>query len=209
MVVGDVHGEFNKLNKLINKKLPKTIIALGDFGYWPKWKSHPIKNRDTLIYWLDGNHEDFWSLEQRESDEIWPGVFYMPRGTIVKLSDGRTALFMGGALSIDKHWRTVGVDWFPEETVKYADVMNLPDVKIDVVFSHTCPKEFLYILLEHNFAKFNDPSYEALSFILDYYKPDLWYFGHWHKYICGKYNNTQWRCLNMAAHSGWWEPLLK
>ena len=37
IVIGDVHGEFNKLNAFLNK--PKNIdiiLQCGDFGYWPK-----------------------------------------------------------------------------------------------------------------------------------------------------------------------------
>lgn len=231
LVVGDVHGEFGKLNTLIDKKKPSAVIQVGDFGFWPNlkksktifttygvetkydnkqyvWHKDILKNKDTKIFWCDGNHEDFWALNARENDEVAHNVFYMPRGSIAKLSDGRTALFIGGALSIDKASRTLGISWFPEETIKYAEVMNLPDQKIDVIFSHTCPKEFLYKVLERNYLKASDPSYEALSYILNFYKPDLWYFGHWHAAINGSFKNTKWFCLNMAISTGWFRYLL-
>ena len=49
------------------------------------------------------------------------------------LPDGRTVLFMGGALSVDKAWRTPGYDWFPEESITTGDLDRLPDVHVDIV----------------------------------------------------------------------------
>ena len=38
LIVGDVHGEWGKLSKLINRHRPDMVLSCGDFGYWPKWK---------------------------------------------------------------------------------------------------------------------------------------------------------------------------
>ena len=124
MVVGDVHG---------------------DWGYWPKyhgksifhnnwsmtWDNYGVKNPDTDIYWCDGNHEDHWTLA------AWD---YMKRGSTLELPDGRTVLFMGGANSIDRKYRRLGDDWFPEELITQRQVMELPKVNVDIIISHTCPE---------------------------------------------------------------------
>ena len=230
LVCGDVHGEWNFLNKLINKKLPDIILQCGDWGWWPGqhglrhrdvfgrihvFDSYGVKNRHTKIFWCPGNHEDWWDLLRNRSQggpyETQKDVFYMPRGSTLTLPDGRNVLFMGGADSIDKDARVMGIDWFPEEIITQKDVYDLPDAKMDIVISHTCPTEFQAGLDRKlptwRLEKFQDPSRHALSYVLNFYKPSLWFFGHYHVYVEGKFENTKWTCLNMAPESGWWQKL--
>jgi Icc-related predicted phosphoesterase len=218
IVVGDLHNEFARLNELINKNKDRLemVLACGDFGYWPNmpWaaKFDTIRNKGIPIHWCDGNHEDHWSLKERTIDELAPNVFYQPRGSYITLPDGRNVLFMGGADSIDKGARTVGETWFPEEIIRQSDIHNLPDIKIDIVISHTCPEEVLPVMLKHNRYKINDPSNAALSFILDRYIPPLWYFGHWHQYAEGiiqheSDHTVRWFALSMPGRTNWWKWL--
>ncbi len=142
MIVGDVHNMFGQLNTLMNRKKPDLVIACGDFGLWPSEKGckefSDIKlPKGCELRWCDGNHENHWALRDRKSDEIEPGIIYMPRGSTYTLPDGRVVMFMGGAHSIDKAWRTLGIDWFPEETISQKDMMDLPDMNIDIIVSHT------------------------------------------------------------------------
>ena len=231
-VMGDLHGDWNHLNTFINKKNPDIILQCGDFGYWPKfsgttsigkpiydsdglptrmrnvWRLEDIKNKNTKIYFCDGNHEDHESLKNLESNEILPNVFYMKRGSTLTLPDGRIVLFMGGARSIDYRMRTPGIDWYPEETITQSDIYNLPDIKIDIIISHTCPLEFYKeIQSEFKFAKFNDPCYSALSYLLEMYKPSLWYFAHFHCCQEGQYKNTRWEMLGMSKETNWFTEL--
>ena len=46
---------------------------------------------------------------------------------LLGLPDGRIVLFMGGADSIDKKYRKIGFDWFPEELITQKDIYELPD----------------------------------------------------------------------------------
>jgi len=219
LIVGDVHNEFPRLNDLINKNKDRLelVICCGDFGYWPSapasWNVVPldhIKNKGIPILWCDGNHEDHWALARRESDELAPDVFYMPRGSTYDLPDGRRILFMGGAHSIDKQWREFGTDWFPEEVIDHGDIDNLPpdDTRIDILISHTCSMELLPIMLEHDSRKVSDPSNYALSIIVSIFKPSFWYFGHWHYKKKGiTENGCNWTALSMTRRTGWWEWL--
>lgn len=210
-MAGDVHGNFGWFNRMLNKKRPDLVICCGDFGYWPKLPGHrfeDIRPQGSKILWCDGNHEDHWSLRDREKDEIVPNVIYMPRGSTYKLPDGRNILFMGGADSIDKNARWVGVDWFPEEVINQKDFENLPDEKVDIVVSHTCPDELTPNMLKHDPRKTNDPSTRALSQIWKIYQPELWYFAHWHTYETGMFmSKTRWFCLNKIPSTNWWKWL--
>ena len=207
VVMGDIHGDFATLNTFINKHHPKIILQVGDFGYWPNMTDVGTpKAQDTLIYFCDGNHEDHWALRDRTTDELWPNIHFMPRGSTLRLPDGRNVLFIGGGISIDKYRRTIGVSWFPEETITQKDISNLPDETVDIVISHTCPNEF-DIRGRFNMAKFDDPSQDALSVVLEKYNPALWYFGHFHVTSKGTYNKTKWQCVDMTYNQQWWTIL--
>lgn len=238
IVVGDVHGDWGPFNILLNKLKPKIVLQVGDFGWWPKhhrpknrirdahrriikpWDSCGVKPGDTEVYFCPGNHEDWEELSLRNSipSELYKNIFYMKRGATLTLPDGRIVLFMGGALSIDKEARTLGIDWFPQELIPYSEFYKLKESgikKIDIVISHTCPDEFNlklkvkqpYIGWHH---KFLDCSQQVLSAILEEYKPPLWYFGHFHVDVKGQYDNTKWYCLNYPGNGGrWWRVLDK
>jgi len=229
IVAGDLHGYWGPLNTLIDKRKPGIVLQCGDFGWWPKfhnqktdvdridkkrWNLYGLKPQKTKIYFCPGNHED-WEDLLLKGDlpyEVMPNVFYMPRTTIFTLPDNRTVLFMGGAASIDRNYRTQGVDWFPQELIPYAEFYKLQELnvpKIDIVISHTCPMEFAPMLQKVGVFRYNfhDSSQEVLSAILQEYTPDLWYFGHFHAGVTGKYNNTNWYCLNDIPNINWWRYL--
>ena len=221
MCVGDLHGDWPKLNSLITEKKADIILQTGDFGWWPKmevtkpvlygqqkkWLLKGIKRGNSSIYWCDGNHEEHPLLVQDgEIHEMYEGVYHGSRGSTLTLPDGRIVLFAGGASSIDEKLRTPGHDWFPEETIKNKDLdIMLKHDKIDIVISHTCPTSFIHRLKKGNFAKVNDPSCIALEYVLEKYKPSLWYFGHWHLNVTGFDKGCQWMCLDYPGHGGrWW-----
>lgn len=209
LVLGDLHNDFKSLNRIINKKHPDMVICCGDFGYWPNWPGSQqlsdIKPQGAKIYWIDGNHDDHWSIRDRETDELEKDIIYQPRGSTLKLHDGRKILFMGGAFSIDQHLRRLGWDWFPEETISQTDMQNLPDEKIDIIISHTCPDELVHDMMRKYPGKTFEPSNAALSELLKMYEPELWIFGHWHQYKTGTLFGTEWYALSYPlAGSRWW-----
>ncbi len=217
LVIGDVHTRFGLMNQLISKKQNKidAVLQLGDFGYWPDefylksrsytgsdvwekyWDPSFIKS-PVPIYWVDGNHENHPALiaDTAETNEVAPNCFYQKRGSVLTLGLTKI-LFIGGAFSIDKASRTPGKDWFPEETISQKDVYNLPDEKIDMVISHTGPNEFVKGLDSiKEQPHYKDPSTDALSVVLEKYKPRRWYFGHWHTYQKGFTNDCNWETLD-------------
>ncbi len=227
LIVGDLHGGWGHLNKLITKKKPKIVLQCGDFGWWPhmevkrppiysiknRWVLKGIKPGDSKVYWCDGNHEDHASLiamGEGEEIECYPSIYYKPRGTTMELSDGRIVLFAGGGESIDKQWRREGIDWFKEElpSVKECDKM-LSHPRIDIVISHTCPTEWVPDVCRGE--KLGDPTREVLQAVLEKYEPSLWYHGHWHYETKGirkgVSRDTQWYSLDYPGHGGWWKWL--
>lgn len=206
IVTGDIHNDWGPLNSLINQKRPELVICCGDFGFWPNLGRpfSQVKPKGAKILWCDGNHEDHWSLRDRTTDELAPDIFYMPRGSTYTLDDGRTIMFMGGGDSIDKMRRTEGIDWFREETIQQRDLHNLPDIKVDIFITHTCPLQ-LVDELKRYYDKPPEPSNHALTELHRIYKPSLWFFGHWHMYREGILDGTQWHCLSYPYQGErWW-----
>lgn len=220
-VVGDIHGDWGSLNAFMAEKRPKAILQTGDFGWWPQfevrkrtlyrqkgWSHKGLKVPDgCTVYWCDGNHENHEDLAKySEPTELYKGVVYMPRGSTLTLEDGRRVLFMGGAESIDKMQRTLGLDWYEEEIINQYDIdQALSRDKVDIVISHTVPREWIPADREE---KLNDPSRHALSRVLEHHKPKLWYSGHWHKESKGVYESTKWYSLDYPRHGGrWWRKL--
>jgi Icc-related predicted phosphoesterase len=218
LACGDLHGDWGRINELINKRKPEVILQCGDFGWWPKlevtkpvlyhqqkpWKLRGIKHEDTAVLWCDGNHEDHESLLEHGQGASYGLVQYMPRGSVATLPDGRIVLFFGGAESVDKDQRIQGVDWFPQETPTYKEFQSILDLPLqpDIIVSHTCPLEFNMVRCD---VKMEDPTRQGLSALLHKFKPDLWVFGHWHTHRAGQYLNTKWIALDYPGHGGrWW-----
>ena len=233
LIVGDVHGEFGRLNILINKEKPDIILQCGDFGWFPKdhgsfwigstgkrhiWDQYCLKNSNTKIYWCDGNHEDHEDLEIRrnggDSKEVMSNVFYQPRRSYITLPDGKTVLFMGGAYSVDNKFRTAGRDWFPHlESISRQDVENLPDIKVDIVISHSCPRSFHTRITNmcdpywYEMGK-RDGTPDALQIVLDKYRPEQWFFGHFHLFKRSKDKGCHWTALSdIMSSKRWWIEL--
>lgn len=218
--VGDVHGDWSRLNTLINKLGPAIFLVCGDFGYWPfletirpvlygqrqkPWKLKGVKcGEGSHVFWCDGNHEDHWYLRDNPRLINYGNVHYQRRGSIIMLPDGRTVMFMGGADSIDKDFRILGRDWFPEELISQRDLdfaLSYPG-KIDIIVSHTCPEVFRVLNNKGSDGKQKDPCRFALNQILEKFRPTQWFFGHWHKYQKGVHEGCFWECLDYLGHKG-------
>jgi Icc-related predicted phosphoesterase len=219
IIMGDIHGQFKLVNHVIETlPLDSIILQVGDFGWWPRfhnkirlssdgrqiaWDQYSLNTKGIKLFWCDGNHEDFEHLETIKTNEVMKNVFYMKRGSILQLPDGRKVLFMGGGNSIDMRYRIQGLTWFPQENISHKDIRNLPDEKIDIIISHTAPLEF-------NIGRRyeDDPNRRVLSHLLERYQPRLWYFGHFHFYQRGIYKNCRWTALaDTYSDEKWYEKL--
>ena len=222
-VCGDTHGVFDELNMLMHSEEPDIVIQTGDFGYYDRfddrWSRAPTGNRidaiskpaNTKLYFVGGNHEHWLQLDNLvrhqktpEPFEVRKNLFYCPTGSTLTLDDGTNILFMGGADSIDKAYRTPGVSWFSQEVLTEKHFYSLPDeLQVDILVSHTCSSSELKDLMKGQHIYNIDPTWEVLEQTILKYKPSYHYFSHWHKYAKGK----KWECLHMCPHEGWWKWL--
>jgi Icc-related predicted phosphoesterase len=189
LVVGDIHGNWTKFINLINQENPEVILQVGDFGWWGDENDKKIVfPKNTSIYFCDGNHENHPLLNTITND-ITNNLHYMKRGSILTINN-YNILFIGGGESPDQRLRTPGYDYFHEESITQKDIDNLPDIKIDIIISHTCPSKFKVSNRRMRVSEL------ALDHVLEKYNPKRWYFGHWHFYKRGHYKDCYWICLN-------------
>lgn len=168
ILIGDVHGKTKQYHAII-QELDEDSIQLGDLGFAEEhlWF---LKNVDYSRHkHLGGNHDD-------------PSYCrYMPH-TLGDYGMYKDMFFVRGAYSIDKQYRTFGMDWWPEEELSIAEgneALELyTQIKPSIVLSHDAPHDIRY-----HFWGIENKSYTSslLQEMLDIHRPNLWVFGHHHE----------------------------
>lgn len=216
-IMGDIHGAWGDADDAYDKAVeefgkPELLIQVGDFGYYPtppnadpyhSFQSTGLWGRefDHPVRFIDGNHENHEALRR---DMPSGACEYMERG---RVEDG--ILYVGGALSVDKHFRIVnGYSWsaLEELTEEECDEILKQDIEIHTVISHTCPSEFdMEWACNPIFGGENkgEQTRVLLQKILEKFKPKEWYFGHWHQSGTGIHTHntgeeTSWRLLKIC-----------
>ena len=122
-------------------------------------------------------------------EEEYPNLLFAKDGEIYDL-DGKKAIVMGGAYSVDKWYRLqCDLNWFPDEqpsdeikarVEKKLDELNW---KVDVVLTHTCPERYIpreAFLSGVDQSTVDNSTEEWLGRIERKLTYQSWYCGHWH-----------------------------
>lgn len=201
-VTGDTHGslDIHKLNttSFYQKELSKQdyVVILGDFGllwnnsgedkYWLDWLNK--KNFTTLF--VDGNHENFDLLNSFEIDtwcggkvhKIRDSIIHLMRGQVFSI-DGYKIFTMGGAASIDKAYRKVGLTWWKDEIPSQDEMseglenLALSNWKVDFVFTHTTSNRIMETMKYVKEKNVLNDYFDMLQVHVHY---NHWYCGHLH-----------------------------
>ena len=156
LAAGDWHGNSYRAGGVIHsagmRDIP-VVLQLGDFGFWV-----PGANTDryldildrlcgqwnVTLLWVDGNHEDFDTLNALPINDIGvrqirENIIHLPRG-FRWTWHGRRWMALGGAHSVDKHMRTPGRSWWPQEYLSDADLERaIAGGPVDMIAAHDCP----------------------------------------------------------------------
>jgi Icc-related predicted phosphoesterase len=214
VALGDVHGNFDFLNSFIEEQEADVILQCGDNAYyWNKDNTGIIKPKHTKVYFTPGNHENWDMFEEKIGRhgtvpiEVEKNIFMCPIGSTLTIN-GKVILFVGGADSIDKEYRLPKVSWWSQEILNYNDFDYISKNvrKTDIIISHTCPTSFQ--IGYQYYDKINDPSRAVLNLVLTQYQPKLWFFGHWHDSIKGRYEKTDYIGLNMIKENNFYTYLI-
>lgn len=206
-LVGDIHQEYNDFLKIVDDAHIKGIdrvVQVGDWGFGfgrsgdadvidPMLDVCPIP-----VQMIRGNHDD--PAEAKASTHWIPDGF-------TETINGTKIMYIGGASSIDKAYRTEGVSWWPDEELSVKELMDLHNVynefKPDIMITHDCP-EFVtdHICGQFNKIKFNEISrtrqaFGAMHFV---HQPKYWVNGHWHVDFAKTIQDTHFVTINVLNY---------
>lgn len=208
LLAGDLHGDETWLfQKLVPTALAAgvgRIIALGDFGMFWDSAAKPKRVGDKMaqvgldLWFLDGNHENFDSMmdmgfdPDAGTDPIYNdylNLTYIPRGATFEWG-GKTFMGFGGAVSIDKEWRTEHLSWWADELITEGQVRRVEDnpTEVDILLSHdvagTPPVlgDFLRrgYDLPYKMDQLSRQNREMLRRVFDAVHPSWNFHGHYH-----------------------------
>ena len=209
-LLGDTHGDMEHIlivSRTMWARGVSILLVLGDFGFvWPghNWDndldklSGRLAERGQILFWLDGNHEDFRRLYAKfpvSPDglrRLRPNIIHLPRGYRTSLNFERTLAVLGGANSIDRHHRTEGLTWWPQERITDDDLKLLGHEHADILIGHDAPSPLP--TLDESLAKTDHfwPQ-EMLAYAAAgrqkftegflQVRPSLYFGGHYHQYI--------------------------
>ena len=186
IICGDVHGKTKEFSRIVEKHPDDYIVQIGDFGFKD---SHEwvLSKRQSNIKVLLGNHDDYAYLNREHSLGNWgtrhlgPDSFFCVRG----------------GLSIDKKWRTAGLDWWCNEELSPLEMIRcLADYKAaspSLMISHEAPIVAMKALygakyeagnkfIEENYGvKVPSETANLLEHCWQAHRPKVWVTGHHHQ----------------------------
>lgn len=199
-LIGDVHGNSTWAHTAMyhaSDQGAERVFFLGDFGYsfrpsFVMALTNASVDTGLIIEWIDGNHEDFDYLESIGFD-LGPNFKYHPRGSVEDI-DGVRFMFLGGATSVDRQWRTPGKSWWPQEALTFTDVARAHEAgKADIILSHDAPH--LPPMLNDNTAPFPKIDLQISGLHRAIYRhvyndaqPKAIFHGHYHVFYRKQYN---------------------
>lgn len=207
-LTGDTHGDFIRIaNFCIRTETTRedTLVILGDAGinFSGGWRD--MRKKEFLsalpitLLCIHGNHERrpqtirsykelLWNGGVVYCEEAFPTILFAKDGEIYDL-DGRQAIAIGGAYSIDKALRIPGQSWWADEQpsaevkARVEKKLNMLGWKVDIVLSHTVPLKyepvevFLPGIDQSRVDKTTEEWLGRIEARLDY---GAWYAGHYH-----------------------------
>ncbi len=211
LVVADTHMHWEPFLYFLWTHRPSVCLVAGDFGWWPGDELSAFireKPEATEIRFIDGNHEDHRSLRalmqggsaisgvgRHSPVQVAEGLWYQPRGSIYRLSDGRTVFCVGGAAPV-KDGAVIADN---TATLRRSD---LPETMpaADIVLAHTlCSRAGLLKSLPP--LRGRDPSNAVLDEVFAQVRPKLWVCGHLHTHMRGRAEGCDFVVLDLLSRT--------
>lgn len=212
---GDSHSVPSILSRINRKELNNfQILHLGDVGLGFRLLEKDEKDlhninescreRNIILYLLRGNHDDpdFWTKRKYS----FSNLFLVPDYTEAEFPNGKTALLVGGGVSIDRFARKSGIDYWPNEITPYKKM----EKKFNYLFSHDAPDYFNHSTGSLRTSPFSaflkvDRDLEAdalrqrqtIDMIVEDINPEKIISGHFHNRVQEEKFGIKYRCLDI------------
>lgn len=207
-LTGDTHGHFERIGSFCDRMQTSRddiLIILGDAGINFHAGTLDILRKEYLaklpitLLCIHGNHErrpeslpyydeQEWHGGKVYVEERYPNILFAKDGEVYDLN-GRKAIAIGGAYSIDKAWRVEGQSWWadeqpsPEIKARVEQALEQLNWQIDIVLTHTTPMKyepievFLPGIDQSKVDKRTEAWLDSIETRLEYGR---WYCGHYH-----------------------------
>lgn len=195
---GDTHGDTDNLKLIIDTAILNdcvTIMVVGDFGIWGQLEEcknfipdiqHYAEEHGVFVHFIRGNHDDTKYLKtftkgSIHTTPITENIIYHPNGDVWNF-DELKLFAAGGAISCDKHRRTLGIDYFADEGIQFDDIgYSLLAGKCDIVVSHDAPfSSDIDSYFSFNQGVLELENRRMLQRICENVKPTMVIHGHYH-----------------------------
>lgn len=189
-LIGDVHQKYKRYHEIIrDKNRHEYTIQIGDFGLS---KYETLDNLDPNKHRIiKGNHDN------QELSKKYPH-FYGDYG-YTELN-GVNFFWYRGAYSIDRQYRTIGIDWWENEQVSIDQFMKARElyreVKPDIVLAHDCPDFMVPTYIGPYSRVYENITNWALGELYKIHQPKLFIHGHYHLSKTTVYGDTKFICLD-------------
>lgn len=206
-IIGDVHKDFEKLKETLiylkrNKSIT-TIIQVGDLGLNGQFSFY-LENLSSLLimlrmnfYFIDGNYDNIDWLKSKNLNcykkvELYPNLYYMPRGSTLKLGD-KKFFFCGGGYSANQKKRIEKINYWKNEILNENEVISIKEyyknkqLDCDIFISHDTIEPFNHLLsyFPKWFSKWKWPNdfkhKKLLKELVDLSGAKTIIHGHYHK----------------------------
>lgn len=217
ILIGDTHSEL-VLYELLNLRIPNgsDVVGIGDHGLGFGKVAYAIDNAkswldrinklcialDVKLYLIRGNHDnpDVWKLPKQYSN-----VILTQSGDVGIFPNGKTTLFVGGGISLDRITRVEGETYWVDEATPYIDNIE----ECDIMLSHDCPEHFNHNTnsLPNHYAWYCDRDVvliddslrqrHNMSDIAKRSKVKTIFSGHFHNSLRDERDGVYYRCLDI------------
>lgn len=213
LFIGDTHGNMHSYMKTLmsNRGKYDVSIQVGDFGwgflneYHIRFMNEDDDRHDEIDFHIRGNHDNP-ELFSSAGVELAGGI---PDGTIwTEETHNVSMMFVGGALSIDQHNRTEGVDWWRNEELNQSELNTIFDkyelAKPRIMATHDIPHsislEMFGVCTKNQRGSITQQAFDAM---LEIHQPEYWVAGHYHErksyiHTSKNGNQTRFEVLNRA-----------
>ncbi len=188
-VLADVHGKYKRMHEIIREKdRHEHMVQIGDLGFDFSTLNNVDPDKFKIV---GGNHDNY--------DKIINIPHYLGDYGFTTLN-GISFFFYRGAYSIDRQYRTIGIDWWEEEQNNIETFMKARElyreIKPDIFLAHDCPDFMVPQYIGPYAKRYENITGWALGELYKIHQPKLFIHGHYHVSKTTQYGDTKFVCLN-------------
>ena len=193
VLVGDTHGIWKYLYKMMELENPEMIVHCGDWGCYMDDRidfEKFIQKMKVPIVSVYGNHDDMDQMMNHRA----PNYTWLPDFTVKKIKGIRFMGINGNIAGSPRHPWHYTEEMVRERLSKFLDEGYRHGV--DFIVSHECPKGFADIIKSrdrnpdgtHKWKK--NAGYQSLAEVLETIQPKFWLCGHLHFQQVAQFKDT-------------------